>query len=181
MTNYSYTWSVPNDGYAFGNYRYETTITGDYSRDNYMDKGRINPYWSIIPPIPSYADDEWKKTHSPYDGRPWCGVTPPPTYYDMEHATTTATSYSYTSTPSDERYKITLTDENGKSTGIISVNPKKLYEDNKKLNEKVKELEKELDYWKTNYRGVAPNKYRDELESLKNLLHQLEEKMKERV
>lgn len=170
MTNYSYNWSVPNDGYTFGNYHYETTSTGDYNK---------YPYWCIIPPIPSYTDDEWKKSHSPYDGRPWCGVIPPPTYYDMEHAATTATC-SYTST-ADENCNITLSDDNGKSAKTISVNPKKLYEDNKKLNEKVNELETELDYWKTNYRGVAPNKYRDELERLKNLLHQLEEKMKERV
>lgn len=46
---------------------------------------------NTIPPNYTYTgysdtwieNSEWEKHHGPYDYRPWWGIIPPPTYYDL--------------------------------------------------------------------------------------------------
>lgn len=38
------------------------------------------------------TNNDWERFNGPYDGKPWWGVTPPPTYDQLRNITTNATT-----------------------------------------------------------------------------------------
>lgn len=140
-------------------YDFQTqTNTNEYS-DYFIDKNNMNfenYNFNVLRP--------YERGSGPYDGLPWHGIIPPPTYDDLNNTkiTTTINSF-YTDDVYDfvQYAKVIDTNECGHTSSKV-ISPQEIYDENKTLKKECDELKNMVESLKSEIKSLKKENQNDD-------------------